>query len=185
MQKNVRFKTERLHLRPFWPFDLKALYNAILQSDEIVRPLLYLPNGDFTHEDAEYWIKGSQESWLSSKYFEFAIFDRKTNELTGCAYLSSLDENANMVNLGYWIFGKYQRRGYAYEAAKALVSYAFNDLNLTRIEIVTTPENNASQGLATKLGAIFECKARNRYVYNGVIKDGFLYGLIPSDIKNE
>lgn len=183
MHKNVRFKTQRLHLRPFWPFDQTSLYNAILQSNDIVRPYLDLPHGDFNQEDAEYWIKGSQNSWLSGKYFEFAIFDRKTNELTGCAYLSSLDQNANMINLGYWIFGKYQRRGYAFEASKALVSYAFNDLNLTRIEIITTQDNNASQALATKLGATYECTARNRFVYNGKIKDGLVYSLIPSDMK--
>ena len=185
MKKNVSFKTERLHLRPLWPFDKSILSFAIMQSETHVRPFLDFPESGFSEEDAEIWIKGSQESWLSDKYYEFAIFDRQTNELAGCAYLSSLDLNGNMINLGYWIFGKYQRRGYAFEAAKKLIHYAFNDLNLTRIEIVTTATNKASQGLAAKLGATYECIARNRFVYNGEIKEGLVYSLIPEDIMDK
>lgn len=183
MQANVRFKTERLLLRALRQFDTKYLYNAVQQSSDHIQPWLSWPLDEFDMEKSSSWITSSHESWVSGAYFELGVFDRKSGELAGCVYLSSLDVNANMANFGYWIFGKYQRRGYAFEAAKELISHAFFNMKLTRLELVIRPDNIPSQSLAKKLGATFECKARNRFVYNGEIKDGFVYSLIPSDFE--
>lgn len=183
MRTNIIFKTDNLILRGLRQFDNKTLYNAIKQSDEHIQPWLYWPKDEFDMEKSDDWIKSSRESWVLNTYYEFGIFHRKSGELAGCVYLSSLDLNANMANVGYWVFGKYQRRGYALEAAKKIIAHAFHDMQLTRLEIVTTPDNIPSRNLAEKLGATFECKARNRFVYNGMIKDGFVFSLIPSDIE--
>lgn len=183
MQENIRFKTERLLLRGLKTFDAKYLLNAILQSTDCVKPWLTWCSAEFSLSDAEKWIQSSKLNWHSNSYYELGVFDRKSGELAGCVYLSSLDQNANMANLGYWIFGKYQQRGYAYEASMALIKYAFLDIKLTRLEIVIRPENNASIAMANKLGAKFECLARNRFVYNELITDGNVYSLIPSDFN--
>lgn len=183
MQKNVIFKTDRLLLRALRQFDNKSLYNGIKNSAEQISPWLHCPLDEFDMAKSDEWIKSSSESWIAGTYYELGIFDRKSGELAGCVYLSSVDVNANMGNVGYWVFGKYQRRGYAYEATKKIISYAFFERLLTRLEIVTTPDNIASRSLAEKLGATFECKARNRFVYNGEIKDGFVFSLIPSDVE--
>ena len=61
----------------------------------------------------------------------------------------------------YWaVSPRYQRHGYAAEAAGALVRYAFTDLNLRRIIATTTHDNAASLGVMRKLGMRVE---RNPY----------------------
>ena len=58
--------------------------------------------------------------------------------------------------LFYAISPAHQHRGYAAEAAQALVDYAFQQLRLKRIVATTTYENTASMGVMRKLGMRIE-----------------------------
>lgn len=63
-------------------------------------------------------------------------------------------------DIGYSILPEYCGRGYAYESASAVLAYARNELNLTRITAFISPGNSASIGLAEKLGLRFERATR-------------------------
>ena len=57
----------------------------------------------------------------------------------------------------YWaVSPAHQRRGYATEAARAMIEYAFRELRLKRILATTTHDNLASQGVMRKLGMRLE-----------------------------
>ncbi|MBN1965529.1 MAG: GNAT family N-acetyltransferase, partial [Anaerolineae bacterium] len=56
------------------------------------------------------------------------------------------------LGLYYAIAPAHQRQGYASEAARALVAYAFDHLRLRRIVATTTHDNAASQGVMQRLG---------------------------------
>ncbi len=51
---------------------------------------------------------------------------------------------------------EFGRRGYAYEAASAVLEYGQNELGLTRILAFISPENAPSIGLAEKIGLRFK-----------------------------
>jgi RimJ/RimL family protein N-acetyltransferase len=63
-------------------------------------------------------------------------------------------------DIGYSILPQYSGRGYAYEAASAVLEYARTDLGLQTITAFISPGNTASIGLATKLGLCFERATR-------------------------
>jgi len=65
-------------------------------------------------------------------------------------------EGLDEPDLGFSILPKYWRRGYAYEAARAVVSYAETEIQLTRLTAVVSPNNGASVALIEKLGLQFE-----------------------------
>jgi len=71
------------------------------------------------------------------------------------------------------------RNGVAIAAARLAAGFAFRELGLTRIEIVALVDNVASRRVAEKLGATFECVARNRLVHNGVPFAAAVYSLVP------
>jgi [ribosomal protein S5]-alanine N-acetyltransferase len=54
-------------------------------------------------------------------------------------------------------------QGLATEAARGIVHYAFETLNLSRLICLIEPENHASINVATKLGMTFEKEAQDDY----------------------
>ena len=56
------------------------------------------------------------------------------------------------VEFGYTIFSDYRRRGYASEAAKALMDWATHEHHVTRFIVSISPTNEASLRLAQKFG---------------------------------
>lgn len=60
------------------------------------------------------------------------------------------------VGLYYAIAPAHQRRGYAAEAGRAMVHYAFQELHLKRVVATTTYDNAASQGVMRRLGMLIE-----------------------------
>jgi ribosomal-protein-alanine N-acetyltransferase len=60
------------------------------------------------------------------------------------------------VEIAYLLDKRYWRQGLASEAAEAIKRYAFNQLNLSRLICLIDPDNQASQGVALKIGMHFE-----------------------------
>ncbi|WP_444887048.1 GNAT family N-acetyltransferase [Microbulbifer sp. JMSA008] len=56
------------------------------------------------------------------------------------------------VDIGFAFLAKYRGRGYALEAAQAVLEYAQHQLNLERIVAITLPENTSSIKLLNKIG---------------------------------
>ncbi|NIA27992.1 MAG: GNAT family N-acetyltransferase [Desulfobulbaceae bacterium] len=65
-------------------------------------------------------------------------------------------EGLDEPDLGFSILPKYWRKGYAHEAARAVVGHAKTDIRLTRLTAIVSPENTASVALIEKLGLQFE-----------------------------
>lgn len=78
------------------------------------------------------------------------------------------------AEIGYGILEAYQENGYAAEAVKAAVEWAFRDPKVTAIEAETEPDNKASQRVLEKCG----------FVPNGKTgKEGPRFSLKPTDQK--
>lgn len=109
--------TERLLLRPAWPEDAEAVFRAVAD-EAIVRNLAKAP-WPYTPADADFYV-----SMPSDDYFPNALLWLRTGgvpELVGTCGLADLDGE---VELGYWIAREHWGRGFATEAAKAMVGAA-------------------------------------------------------------
>lgn len=60
------------------------------------------------------------------------------------------------VDLGYAYLPEYGGQGYAIEAARAILEFAFHELKLTKLAAITSPDNQASNKLLQKLGFSIE-----------------------------
>ena len=67
-------------------------------------------------------------------------------------------------HIGYWIDKNYANKGFTTAAVEILTQYAFESLELHRVEINLRPENAASRRVAEKAGYIFESE-RARYLH--------------------
>ncbi len=133
--------TERLHIRDFSPEDWKDLHEYL--SDKKV--LRYEPYDAFTEEESR------QEAAKRSKNQDFyAVCLADTNKVIGNLYFS--EQNFGTWELGYVFNAAYQGKGYACEAATALLQNAFVKLGARRVVAMCNPENIASWRLLERLG---------------------------------
>ncbi len=86
-----------------------------------------------------------------------------------------------LANLGYWVRTASAGLGDATRAAGLLPRYGFDDLDLTRIEIVMSVENVPSRRVAEKLGAHHEGIMRERLLLRGGHDDTHLFSLVASE----
>jgi RimJ/RimL family protein N-acetyltransferase len=80
------------------------------------------------------------------------IFDLTSEHHLGCCGLRPYDDATNIFEIGFHICHRYWGHGYASEAARAVIKYAFNTLRVSGIFAGHNPENDRSRHLLLKLG---------------------------------
>ena len=171
-------------LRPLGPEDAPACHAAVRESLDTVGRWMPWCHPGYAMGDSREWIAACPRQWEEGRAFEFGIFDPEGTEVWGCVGINQINRISNLGNLGYWVRASRVRRGVAIAAARLAANFAFRELSLTRIEIVVWVDNFASRRVAEKLGASFECVARNRLVHNGVPFAAAVHSIVPGDIAD-
>ena len=138
-------RTARLLLRPGWAEDARALFAAIGE-ERIVRNLATAP-WPYSLADAQAFLTRPRDGVLPSLLI-FARTDGAPLLVGGCG-LGAKPSGA--VELGYWIGRPYWGRGYAGEAAAAVIDIA-RTLRLPRLMGSYFLDNPASGRVLEKLG---------------------------------
>ncbi|AVP96112.1 N-acetyltransferase [Ahniella affigens] len=180
---NLQLEQDGLVLRPWQRTDQAALSALVHASKAELSARLDWCHAGYAEADAAAWITFSEQVWDAGSEFPFAVLD-STGLLLGSMGLNQINHAHRSANLGYWMGTPHCGRGVATRAARILCAHAFQTLALNRIEVVTLLDNFASQRVAEKLGARFECNARNRLVAQGLPRPARVYGLIPEDLAN-
>ena len=139
-------------------------------------------HADYSIDEADEWIARCNANWLSGKDREFGIFDAESGVALGCVGVNQISSANNFANLGYWVRASRVGRGVASTAAGLAARFAFQEMKLTRLEIVVREGNLASRRVAEKVGGQFECIARNRLFFEARPYHAALYSLLPNDI---
>lgn len=115
--------------------------------------------------------------------FELAITLKPSDELIGVVGLTKVNEFEGTGTIGYWLEEKHWRKGFMTEAANRLVEFAFNELNLRRLNAEAWTNNDASNTLLRKLGFRFEgVKWKgHRSKATGEVHDCNFYGLLAEE----
>jgi ribosomal-protein-alanine N-acetyltransferase len=120
--------------------------------------------------------------WREDAGYSFFIFRAGDNLLLGGATLGNVRRGvAQSGTLGYWIGAPHVRQGYMSDAIETTVAFAFETLQLHRLEAACLPSNAASQGVLRKLGFRQEGYARRYLRINGEWCDHLLYALLAEE----
>ncbi|UYG97600.1 GNAT family N-acetyltransferase [Cytobacillus firmus] len=137
----MELKTERLTIRKFKSEDWQAAYEYT-SNPEVMR---YIPEGVFTEETAKEFIRKNIE-----KADHFPVF------IDGDILIGHIGFHKYFGNHTYeigWVFNpKFYNKGYASEAAYAVLKYGFEKLGLHRIIATCQPENPPSYRVMEKIG---------------------------------
>jgi [ribosomal protein S5]-alanine N-acetyltransferase len=134
----------------------------------------------YTEENAQQFIATCQEDSATGTMTRFAISLRENPDLCGGVGLRR-DEMHQHAELGYWLGVPFWGKGYATEAAQAMLDYGFDTLNLHRIYASYYPENVASGQVLRKIGMRREGLMRGHIFKWGQFHDLECYGMLKSD----
>lgn len=175
----TRVPAGRYLLRPYVVADAQAFAGAVRESADSVGKWMPWAHDLYSEEQALAWFEWCDASRADGSAYEFGIFLADGQTLIGGGGLNQLNAVHGFCNLGYWVRESAQRQGAAVAAASALARYAFQQLQLSRVEIVVAAGNEPSLAVARKAGARHECLARNRLRLREGSVDAHVFSLIP------
>ena len=149
-------RSERLFLRPGWPEDWPDLL-ARIADERVVKNLAKAP-WPYTEGDARSFAEKPQDR-RCPHFFVTLPGGAAPGELIGCVGLASV---GGEIELGYWFGREHWGRGFATEAARAVLRLA-RTLGHTRIVAKHFTDNPASGRVLAKLGFKSSGEVRQSY----------------------
>lgn len=174
------FKTKNLLIRPYKRADAQQVWQTF--SEKKVYDTTYSIPHPYPREMADKWIFFVNQSMRKGFSYEFAIFDRLKNTYLGNVGLINVYQEQRNADITYLIHPDYWGMGYASEAALAVISFGFNELNLKRISGRCMVKNKASAKVMEKCGFIYEGTARCEIFKDNEFIDTLHYAVINDKI---
>jgi [ribosomal protein S5]-alanine N-acetyltransferase len=170
--------TERLILRPLRPGDA-ADVQRLAGSRAVADTALHVPH-PFGDGVAEAWIASDPVRYEEGRSVVFAVTLRSHGALVGAIGLSGIAPN-HRAELGYWIGEPFWGRGYATEAARPVLAYAFERLSLIRVHANHLARNPASGRVLSKIGMRREGVLRRHVRHLGALEDVVLHACLADE----
>ena len=140
-------ETERLLLRPLTPEDEAALA-AVLGNAETMR---WYPR-PFSEDEVREWIERQMGRYPEGCGL-LGLVEKQTGRLIGdCGTVWQEVEGRTELEIGYHVNRERWNKGFATEAARAVMGYAFQRFDVERVVSMIRPENAASRRVAEKNG---------------------------------
>lgn len=151
----MSIETVNLRLLPYSPAQLLALIDGIEQFEQLIGLTAAKGLGDFMRSDdvSPAWLARLHASSVADPWIHgFAVVHQESQLVIGTAGFKGRPDDAGEVEIAYGIVTDYQNRGFATEAASALVSFAFESRLVNQVRAHTLPAANASTRVLTKCG---------------------------------
>ncbi len=142
-------ETDRLSLRCLEPADAGAV-ESYAADRAVARHLANVPY-PYPVGLAAAWIEESRRNIGRGDDYALAVTARGRGALVGTVHLKVPDYREG-GEIGYWIGRPFWGRGYATEAVRTVVVFAFNRLGLHRVWAAVRPDNPASARVVEKAG---------------------------------
>jgi len=167
--------TARLLLRWIAEDDIDALYD-VFSDPQVMR---YWSTPPLSGRDAAAKLQreiaaGNENDTM----LKWGVALRDSNHVIGTTTLFNLSLDNGRAELGYAMGRAHWGKGYMHEALQALLSHAFEAMQLRRLEADVDPRNAASIRTLERLGFQREGFLRERWHVNGEIQDALFYGLL-------
>ncbi|MCM3629156.1 GNAT family N-acetyltransferase [Paenibacillus glycanilyticus] len=140
------------------------------------------PDDFYTLAAKKQFIQDAVKEREEDKKYNFGIFLRENDRLIGDVTLFHLQRGPlQKCLIGYALDAVHSGKGYATEAVKLAVEYAFQQLKLHRIEAGAMPRNGGSMRVLEKAGFQKEGIERKGVKINGVWEDHQIFSIIEEE----
>lgn len=144
--------------------DAEELFALVDRNREHLRHWLPWVDGTTTVEDSRQFRLQGLERFAENGSFDAGIWHK--GKLAGVIGLHRIAWAERKSSIGYWLGEEFQGKGLMTMACRAILQYAFEELELNRIEIKVATGNARSGAIPERLG----------FTHEGVLRDdGWLY----------
>jgi [ribosomal protein S5]-alanine N-acetyltransferase len=176
----MEIRTERLLLREIseaddWP--------AVLAYHNDPRYARFNDREAETEDDVRRFLHRITE-WHAPEhrgFYNLAVTLRETGEMIGIAGVRQRDPAQPRGDMGYELSPEHWGRGYATEAARALLDFAFRELRLHRVTAHCLAENTPSVRVLERLGMRLEARLREHEWVRGRPRDELSFGILAEE----
>ncbi|MUN37319.1 GNAT family N-acetyltransferase [Actinomadura litoris] len=175
-------ETERLALRPFREGDLDGLY-AYQSLPEVARFLYWEPRN---LEESRSFLQqkmGASTVEREGDWLVLAVVWRETGALIGEVNLQWRSREHRQGEIGYILNPQYHRKGFATEAAEAVLRLGFEGLGLHRVVGRLDGRNAASARVLKRLGMRREAHLLQNEMVKGEWTDEVVYAMLEDEWK--
>jgi len=178
MGKQIYLSSNRIYLRKLRKSDISKTYLSWLNDSQVCR---FLHAGTMSSDKKDlldYYnsFRGSKDNFL------FAIITKKNNKHIGNVRLGPIERDHKRSEFGILIGDKKSwGKGFAFEVINVILKYAFERLNLNRINIYVVEKNKAALAVYKKAGFKIEGCMRKNYC----LKEKYLNTLVLGMLKEE
>jgi len=177
----VPLETDRLVLRRTVKSDIDEFF--FIQLNPNIRRYLGTNRlGDDLEKNRKYF---NEEKYNELNYYRWTIERKEDNKILGCIYLNIHDEKARTAGIDYWIREDAWGNGYTTEASRKILNFAFDTLNINRIESCGGKDNPGTYKVMEKIGLKYEGERKEGiFYYYGGLENLVLYGITKEEYKN-
>lgn len=123
-------------------------------------------------------INSGNEQYEKGEMMSLAMVLKETDEFIGAIGFYRINWDAHRTEIGYILDSDYSGMGYMHEACKALIKFAFEEVNFHSLEAVINSDNFASIKVVEKLGFVREAYFKENTVRNGEFIDTVIYSML-------
>lgn len=165
-------------LKRFSHDDDQQKYDLIIKNREHLLP--WLQWAKFYHDisDMVNFTESQIAAFDAGTTLGYNIFYQ--NELVGSIDVHEISEANHYGYIGYWLDKDHTGKGIMTRAASTLADYCIHELNYHRISIDAAPENEASVGVAKRLGFAYEATLNEEQLLDDKWYDTVIYTKISS-----
>lgn len=174
-------ETEQLTLRRFQYTDDDSMLKYWVADEKIQS--LYSEPVYSTKEEVKGLLDKYISSYEKSDYYRWAVTEKGKNECIGQIAYFLVDSKNHFAEIEYCIGSMFQRKGYATEAAKAVIAFGFDKINLHKVQICCKEINKPSQRVIEKCGLTYEGMLRDYFYMNNQYIGRRYYSILRNEYE--
>ncbi|AKL95739.1 ribosomal N-acetyltransferase YdaF [Clostridium aceticum] len=168
-----------IELRLLQNGDAEELYKLIDCNRAYLRKWLPWVDSSKTCEDTKSFIESTMNQFASNNGFQAGIWYK--GEITGIIGYHNIDWMNKYTSIGYWLSEKHVGKGIMTKACKAIIDYAFININLNRVEIRCAEYNHKSRAIPERLGFTKEGMIKEaEWLYDHYVNH-IVYGILAKE----
>lgn len=170
-----QLEAERIVLRKHELAIAEVMFARIDQERERLRVFLPWVDASKTVDDTITYIERSREEHDRGTGAAFGIYDRASDVYMGNIGVHAVLWDQECCELGYWLLGDFEGKGYVSEAVETLERVCF-ELGFHRVEIRCSSLNERSVAVPRRLGYLLDGTLRENSIEHGRYRDTLVFG---------
>lgn len=186
MTSTFDFETEYIledsivQLRPLKYSDIDTLLHFSENEPELWKYSIIGADG---RENMEKYIDVALKGRLNNTEYPFVVIDKRTNSIAGSTRFYDIQLRNQSLQLGYTWYGKeFQGTGLNKHCKFLLLQFAFENLDMKRVEFRANAQNERSINAMKSIGCTVEGILRNNVMeHNGVRRSSIILSILQDE----